>query len=396
MSPHGLRVPVDSDQHAKEQPVKRLANPIEKVNAHVLGLDVHKESIVWVLLDRKGAAKAEGTIGADPDSLRRLVRTQIGRKKAHAAFESSGFSYWVRDVLLDLLPEEHVHAAHARHVKSIANSKQKNDINDAFWLAYLTHEGRLPEAWLPKGLIRELRLATRERMRYVQQRTRSMNEIHAHLNQAGKGRLLRRGALSTQIGRDMVRELLEEIIGVAATAIRYAIAQIELGDELIAEWEQVIETLSAQLPDTQMLKNELPGVGPILAATIVAEIGSIERFHNPKALACYAGLTPTDRSSAGVNRGSGITKEGSRALRWALVQAVVACGKCKRGPGVNVAHWVRLRQKRMNSKKKGQVAGARKMAECIWRLLNDPDNFNARRPFGRVPLRVLQHGLSAA
>ena len=68
----------------------------------------------------------------------------------------------------------------------------------------------------------------------------------------------------------------------------------------------------------------------------------------------------------------------------------------ERGLEVFVVHAAALGLKRMNSKKKGQVAGARKMAECVWRLLNDPDNFDARRPFGRVPLRVLQRGLSTA
>src|SRR3954468_11523835 len=66
----------------------------------------------------------------------------------------------------------------------------------------------------------------------------------------------------------------------------------------------------------------LPGVGPVLAAVFVAEIGDITRFTRPQQLASWAGLTPTHRESdTTVHRGR-ITKQGSRLVRWAAVEAV--------------------------------------------------------------------------
>ena len=66
----------------------------------------------------------------------------------------------------------------------------------------------------------------------------------------------------------------------------------------------------------------IPGVGPILAAVFVAEIGDITRFHRPEQLACWAGLTPNHHESdTTVHRGR-ITKQGSRLVRWAAVEAV--------------------------------------------------------------------------
>ena len=67
---------------------------------------------------------------------------------------------------------------------------------------------------------------------------------------------------------------------------------------------------------------QLPGIGPVLAAVIVAEIGDIRRFPGPGQLACWAGLTPRHyQSDTQVLRGH-VTKQGSRMLRWAMVEAI--------------------------------------------------------------------------
>jgi transposase len=67
---------------------------------------------------------------------------------------------------------------------------------------------------------------------------------------------------------------------------------------------------------------QLPGIGPVLAAVIVAEIGEVTRFGNAAQLCSWAGLTPRHRESdAKVTRGH-VTKQGSRILRWALIEAI--------------------------------------------------------------------------
>ncbi len=67
---------------------------------------------------------------------------------------------------------------------------------------------------------------------------------------------------------------------------------------------------------------QLPGIGPVLGAVIAAEIGEITRFRNPGQLASWAGLTPRHyESDTRVIRGR-VSKQGSRMLRWALVEAI--------------------------------------------------------------------------
>jgi transposase len=66
----------------------------------------------------------------------------------------------------------------------------------------------------------------------------------------------------------------------------------------------------------------LPGIGPVLGAVIVAEIGDIRRFPGPGQLCSWAGLTPRHRESdTKVSRGH-VTKQGSRMLRWAVCEAI--------------------------------------------------------------------------
>ena len=88
----------------------------------------------------------------------------------------------------------------------------------------------------------------------------------------------------------------------------------------IALLEAVIAGLVKDHPGYQAVR-ALPGIGPVLGAVIVAEIGDITRFPRPAELCSWAGLTPRHRESdTKVSRGH-ITKQGSRNLRWALIEA---------------------------------------------------------------------------
>ena len=77
---------------------------------------------------------------------------------------------------------------------------------------------------------------------------------------------------------------------------------------------------------------------------------------------------------------AGMSRAGSRHARWALTRAVVACMRCKRGPGVNVKYWV-LRRTRNRPKKPVSVAAARKLAEGIWRLFELGEEFDLAKAF---------------
>jgi transposase len=109
----------------------------------------------------------------------------------------------------------------------------------------------------------------------------------------------------------------------------------------------------------------LPGIGPILAAIFVVEIGDVTRFPGPTQLASWAGLTPKHHESdTTVHRGR-ITKQGSRLVRWAAVEAVQRVSKQTRIG----AYRDRVGERR--GRNIGIVAAARELTECVYYALRD-------------------------
>jgi hypothetical protein len=101
-----------------------------------------------------------------------------------------------------------------------------------------------------------------------------------------------------------------------------------LAGELSAEITMLGEVIASLLAGDRgyQVIQQLPGIGPVLAAVIVAEIGELTRFKNQGQLCSWAGLTPRHRESdTKVSRGR-VTKQGSRMLRWALIEAIQRAG----------------------------------------------------------------------
>jgi hypothetical protein len=119
---------------------------------------------------------------------------------------------------------------------------------------------------------------------------------------------------------------------------------------------------------------QIPGVGPVLAAVFVAEIGDITRFHRPEQLASWAGLTPKHHESdTTVHRGR-ITKQGSRLVRWAAVEAVQrVSGQTRLGQ-----HRDRVAARR--GRNIGVVAAARELLTLVFYGLRDHRPSPSGRP----------------
>jgi transposase len=110
---------------------------------------------------------------------------------------------------------------------------------------------------------------------------------------------------------------------------------------------------------------QIPGIGPVLAAVFVAEIGDVSRFGTAAQLACWAGLTPKHHESdTHVHRGR-ITKQGSRLVRWAAVESVQVVG-----PRTRVGA-LRDRVAARRGTNIGKVAAARLQIEYVFYALRD-------------------------
>src|SRR5207237_2004853 len=240
------------------------------------------------------------------------VRAGIARagKSPRVVIEATYGWYWAVDVLEAAGAE--VHLAHPLGVKAYSYRRVKNDQRDAADLADLLRMGRLPEAWIAPPEIRELREITRYRHKLVKARTSVKDQVHGVLAKLGIP------VTCTDIFGVHGQAWLDELKVPQPYAGKVASLR-QLAGELSAEiglLEQVLGDLLAGHEGYAAIQ-QLPGIGPVLAAVIVAEIGDIRRFPGPGQLASWAGLTPRHyESDTKVIRGH-VTKQRSRTLPWA-------------------------------------------------------------------------------
>jgi len=279
----------------------------------VVGMDLHRRRSVLVRMTEDGRKLETVRITNSPAALRREI-AKAG-KHPRVVLEATYGWYWAADVLEAAGAE--VHLAHPLGVQAYSSRRVKNDQRDAADLADLLRMGRLPEAWIAPAEIRELRELTRYRHKLVQARTSVKDQVHAVL--AKLGIPVTCSDLFGVHGQAWLDELkLPQPYAGKVASLR------QLAGELSAEitlLEQVLGDLLAGHEGYAAIQ-QLPGIGPVLAAVIVAEVGDIRRFRHPGQLGCWAGLTPRHRESdAKVTRGH-ISKQGPRILRWALCEAI--------------------------------------------------------------------------
>jgi transposase len=279
----------------------------------VVGIDLHRRRSVIVRMTEDGRKLETVRIASSPAALRAaLARAGTNPR---VVIEAAYGWYWAVDVLEAAGAE--VHLAHPLGVKAFSYRRVKNDERDAADLADLLRMGRLPEAWIAPPEIRELRELTRYRHKLVKARTSVKDQVHGVL--AKLGIPVTHSDIFGVHGQAWLDELkLPQPYAGKVASLR------QLAGGLTAEiglLEQVLDDLLAGHEGYAAIR-QLPGIGPVLAAVIVAEIGGIRRFPGPGQLASWAGLTPRHyESDTKVIRGH-VSKQGSRMLRWAVVEAI--------------------------------------------------------------------------
>ena len=177
--------------------------------------------------------------------------------------------------------------------------------------------GRLPEAWIAPPATRELRELVRHRAKLVALRSSVKCQVYAVLAACGVH------VAVTDLFGVSGQGLLERVELAPAFRARVNSAR-RLIESLDFEIELFTNLAGGRLrghPGYTAIQ-AISGVGPILAAVFVAEIGDVDRFGRAAQLASWAGLTPQHHESdTTVHRGP-ITKQGSRLVRWAAVEAI--------------------------------------------------------------------------
>ena len=336
----------------------------------VVGMDLHRRRSVLVRMTEDGRKLETARITNSPQALR-AVLARAG-ECPRVVLEATYGWYWAADVLAAAGAE--VRLAHPLGVKAFSYRRVKNDERDSADLADLLRMGRLPEAWIAPEPVRAVREVTRFRHKLVAQRTSCKDQVHAVLAKAGitvtHSDLFGRGG-----GLWLDQLVLAQPYAGKVAALRALIAVLDGQIGLLGE--QAAGMLAGEAGYAAV--RELPGIGPVLGAVIVAEIGDITRFSKPGQLASWAGLTPRHHESdTRVIRGH-VSKQGSRMLRWALCEAIQRQPATTRPQRVKEGIIARRGEQARNIAK---TAAARVLLIQVFYAWRDGHARSARRPAG--------------
>jgi transposase len=335
-----------------------------------LGIDLHLKRTYAVLIDRTGKVIDERRV-QNLDMIEYL-KGNVPRE-TYAVLEATRNWAFMYDLLDGHV--ERVELAHPKELRAIATAAVKTDRIDAKVLANLARLNFLPTSYAAPQEIRDLRLYMRHREWLVRQRTQAKNRIHAVL--ASYNLVSPMKDLFGVQGR----AFLDEVLGtIRPTAQRVVADNLILADHLsdqIEALEADLELSDEQKQTIQLLKT-MPGVGPVIAITILAEIGDIQRFNSPKALCHWAGLTPRVRNSDQVVQHGHITKQGSPYLRAAMTRAAAVASRFS-------PRWYRVHEHLLPrcGKKGAKVAVARRLLTVLYFMLKRQQPYQENYPSDR-------------
>jgi transposase len=312
-----------------------------------------------VIVRMTEAGEQLGCVRIGNDPLRLAAEIAKAGEDPEVVLEATYGWYWAVDVLQDA--GARVHLAHPLGVKGFAYRRVKNDQRDAADLADLLRMGRLPEAYVAPPAVRELRELVRHRAKLVALRSGLKAGVH--------------GVLAKQGVHIPVTDLFgvggRRLLTVAGLQGAY-LARVNAYCRLIDAFTFEIDAASGQLrarlcADPGYTAIQLvPGVGPVLAAVFVAEIGEVGRFPDAARLVSWAGLTPRHRESDTTVRRGPITKQGSGLVRWAAIEAAQ---KMPASAGWLVSSRARIAERR--GRNVATVAVARKLLTLVYYGLRD-------------------------
>ena len=282
------------------------------MNTIYIGVDFHaRQQTVCSLKTDEGVVNTHNLKHQDKDEVRAFYQQFSGR--VIVGIEASGYSPWFEQLLEELGHE--VWLGDATEIRRRARWRQKNDRRDAELILDLLVHDEFPRLHRPAPQSREILRMLRYRQKLIKIRTMGKNSLQALALQSG---LAKRSHLFTKTGQQELRR----------TAMSPAMQwQRE-------QWFQLLEPLNERLLETMLwLKQQSqddarikllrthPGIGLLTSLCVVHTLEPVSRFRNQRKVAAYAGLEPMERSSAERKHFLGVSKAGSRVLRYLLVEA---------------------------------------------------------------------------
>jgi len=332
-----------------------------------IGLDVHLDFCEIAIVE-DGKVRSAGRVLTTPAGLGVLAES-LGPDD-QVALEATGNALAIARRI-----EPHVACvvvAVRKELRAITEAKVKTDRLDARMLARLLAAGLLNGCWLPDEGTRSLRRRLARRAQLVRHRTRCKNEVHAVLLRNLKGRPPMTDAFGKS-GRVWLSGI--ELPDDERQTVDGCLRQITFLDEEIALLEREIAKHALGSPHIKRLMT-VPGVSLMTAATFMAAVGDVDRFHSPRKLVSYLGLDPKVRQSGSEKARHGrISKQGASQTRAMLAEAAFVAVST---PGPMRAFYQRVSARR--GKQIAIIAVARKLTVLFWHMLTREQDYAFARP----------------
>jgi transposase len=332
------------------------------------GIDLHSNNSVIVVSDETDHVLCQRRV---PNDLAVVLRTLEPYRQGivGVVVESTYNWYWLVDGLQ--AAGYTVHLANTAAMNRYEGLKYGDDETDAAYLAQLLRLGILPTGYICPIEQRGLRDLARKRLQLSRSRTQHILAVESNVARQTGGRIASRA----------VKELTEETVKELGLIenVRFALAaNVAVIQTLNAQIKKLEGHLCTQVhPQAEFkLLTTAPGIGEILATTIMLETVSVERFAGVGNYASYARCVNSKRVSNGKKKGEGNVKNGNRYLAWAFVEA---------------AHFARRycpQAQRFYERKKTRTnnivatkALAHKLARACYHMMKERQPFDVKRCF---------------
>ncbi|MET0656592.1 MAG: IS110 family transposase [Steroidobacteraceae bacterium] len=332
------------------------------------GIDLHSNNCVVLVSDETDRILCKRRVPNELETVLRLLEPYRG-ELAGVVVESTYNWYWLVDGLQTA--GYRVHLANTAAIKQYEGLKHSGDETDAGHLAQLLRLGILPTGYICPPRQRAVRDLARKRLQLIRSRTAHILAVENIVARQTGGRMNAQAV--KRLDLDELRKLgqLEEV----RLALSANVAVIQTLTAQINKLEARLRSEVAPRAEFKFLTTA-PGIGEILAATIMLETGTVERFAAVGNFASYARCVASKRVSNGRKKGEGNVKNGNRYLAWAFIEAA------------NFARRYCPEAKRFYERKKARTnmivatkALAHKLARACYHMLKHEQPFDVKRCF---------------
>ncbi len=333
-----------------------------------IGIDLHSNNSVVVVMDEADRILYQKRLANNLSEI--LAAISPHHEEAVGVVVESTYNwYWLVDGLMDT--GYRVHLANPCAIKKYEGLKHSGDFDDAAYLAHLLRLGILPEGYIFPRELRAVRDLARKRMQLVRYRTMQILSIENILVRETGGRM--KSAAIKAMTAEKVNELgLPPDVSLAMESNRMVCQTLQQQIEIL---EKRLQEQVKLAPEYRFVKT-IPGIGQILATTIMLETGTVTRFAGVGNFSSYCRCVDSLRESNGKKKGEGNTKNGNKYLAWAFMEAA------------NFALRYCPEAKRFYERKRSRTnrivalrALAHKLARACYHILREQQPFDVKRCF---------------